>query len=118
MKFINRSKFNSLIVRANNEDESKVFQNLLFRYGFSWPVDDTEFFVINQYDNEYNCMYIYADFRYMKLLFSCDYLDRNYIKGDNLVYDKVYDISLLHELKIFLKNGQNKPSYNSKKISK
>lgn len=118
MKFINRSKFNSIIVRANNEDESKIFQELLFSYGFSWPIDDNEILIINQYDNQYNCIYIYASLRYMRLLFSRDQLDKDYIVNDKLVYDKIYNINHLSELKHFLKNGQNKPSYNSKKISK
>ncbi|MFW6225537.1 MAG: hypothetical protein ACOC3V_01095 [bacterium] len=112
MKFVNKSEYNSIIIRVINKEESKLVQKLLFGYGFSWVSGDN----IESTCYGGDTSYIYADFRNMILLYSRNLLDKIHIKLDGLIYHKIYDMNSLNELKLFLKSGQIKPTYLPKKI--
>ena len=117
-KFVNKSKFDVLVMKSSDQEQSTILQKVVFDYGFFWSGHrQHEIYEIP------NFHYIYVILDTQKLLYSGgeflpnDEPDMIFLK-DHKWDKKVYTIQNLYLINDFLKNGMFSPNYNPKKINR
>lgn len=114
-KFINRSRYDVLVIFVSSLDSEYKVQKLLTDYGFKWGGDR-----IPQIEYRYNRSgnyHIYADFKNYQLLWSND-IDLYHLKKfewDNNVYSSEKDF---RKIKSFIEYGNFEPSYKPRIIDR
>lgn len=112
MNFVNKSKFNYLIIELNNSDFSVKNQHIFNTYGFKWRSGEKIIFVKRS-------SFVFLNLNDLEMTHTTFPLSDIYPSLNKMNYDKIYNICDMRKIENFLMtNGLNSPNYKSKKIER